>query len=253
MKRFCLAFFPALIIVSIVAFNTTAGAVSPIATSVPLDEGQTGDIISLKDGVFSLSSQPYDPNIYGVIVEQAPIALDDINITNGKLVAGEGEATIRVSAKNGPIKTGDFLTTSDIAGVAQKADISGQIVGVALADFAPSNPEELGNIEVLLEIRPNFINNDLKLNLIDILKSGYQGAILTPGNSLRYILAIAIIVISFLIGFYSFGKISGNSVEALGRNPLASRLIKSVVVFNFLLTFIILMIGLAIAYFILTF
>jgi len=60
-------------------------------------------------------------------------------------------------------------------------------------------------------------------------------------------------VINYIvIGFSSFGKITGSSVEALGRNPLAGGAIRRVMLFNFILTFLIMAMGLGVAYFILT-
>jgi len=60
-----------------------------------------------------------------------------------------------------------------------------------------------------------------------------------------------VVIASFVVGFSSFGKISGKSVEALGRNPLASRDIKSAVVFNFIFTFGIMIIGIVLSYLVL--
>ena len=65
-------------------------------------------------------------------------------------------------------------------------------------------------------------------------------------------MAALVVLATFIIGFSSFGKISGTSIEALGRNPLASKLIRSAVVLNFALTAIIIAVGLTMAYLILT-
>ena len=86
-----------------------------------------------------------------------------------------------------------------------------------------------------------------------LLKSGFQVPFITPLTSLRYILAALIALVSFFIGFSSFGKISTNSIEALGRNPLASRIIKSAIFLNFVFTIGIMGVGLVVAYLILTF
>jgi len=61
--------------------------------------------------------------------------------------------------------------------------------------------------------------------------------VLSPLTTFRYLISAMVVIASFVVGFSSFGKISGKSVEALGRNPLASRDIKSAVVFNFIFTF----------------
>jgi hypothetical protein len=230
-----------------------ADSMPPVSITVPLDQGEEGDIVSYKEGNYALSSEAYDAEVYGVVTNSSVISLEDANVTQGRLVTYDGEANIKVTTANGAIKRGDPITTSATPGVGQKATSSGQILGVALQDYDSTNTEEVGKVMALVDVRTNYINAGLKSNLIEALRSGYLGAVLNPGTSLRYILAICIIVIAFAIGFFSFGRISTNSVEALGRNPLASRMIRSVVVFNFLLTFIIMSVGLALAYFVLTF
>ncbi len=226
--------------------------ISQLTIAVPLDTGEDGDIVSYKNGDYRLSEVEFDNELFGVINSQSALVLSDANLDVFRYVSSEGEASVKVSGRGGSIKTGDFITSSNIPGVGQKATKSGHVLGVALQSYEPANPDDVQKINVLIDIRTAFINSDMKLDLFQLLKSGFIGAF-TPGQSIRYLLAIAMIVISFLIGFYSFGKTSGKSVEALGRNPLAGHLIKSVVVFNFLLTFLIMIVGLAIAYFILTF
>jgi hypothetical protein len=254
MKRTCLL---AIYLFGIVILSSPKvnAIVSPVTFSVPLDTAEEGSIVSFKNGSYDLSTEPYDSRIVGVISNTSALALHDINIVEAqrKQLATYGEVSVRISTKNGAIKVGDFITSSDNAGVGQKAVLSGQIVGTALQAYDSPNADTIGTIVVLVDPRSNVMNNNVKVNLIEALRSGYQDVVFTPANSLRYLLAIIIIVLSFIIGFLSFGKISGRSVEALGRNPLASRVIRSVVVFNFLLTFVILVVGLALAYFILTF
>jgi F0F1-type ATP synthase membrane subunit c/vacuolar-type H+-ATPase subunit K len=48
-----------------------------------------------------------------------------------------------------------------------------------------------------------------------------------------------------------FGKASRAGIEAVGRNPLAKRVIQLTVVMNIVLTIVIVLVGLAIAYLIL--
>ncbi len=57
-----------------------------------------------------------------------------------------GRAPVYVSTINGPIKTGDAITSSNIAGYGMKATQAGFIVGKAMQNFDPSNgePGEVG-------------------------------------------------------------------------------------------------------------
>lgn len=227
--------------------------VSNVTFSVPLDVGEEGSIVSFKNATYELSKVPYDSGIIGVISNSSVLSLEDINLTQAKSVATSGEASVRITTRSGAIKVGDFITSSNVPGVGQKAVLIGQVLGTALQAYDSPNADTVGLITILVNPRSNVLTNSVKVNLIEALRSGSMDVIFTPANSLRYLLALIIIVLAFFLGFASFGKISGSSVEALGRNPLASKVIKSVVIFNFLLTFIILVVGLALAYFILTF
>lgn len=234
--------------------------VSPVyayneAISVPLQEdiGKEGDIVSYAEGVYSLSKTQNDPSIYGVIVTTPSTALEDLNLGSYKLVSIYGEAVVNVSGKNGDIKTGDFITSSDLPGIGIKAVQSGQVLGIALEDLSFQNSDEQGQLLILIDIQTNFVDKNLRKNLLDILRNSLTSSFMTPIEALRYLLAIAVVFASFVIGFSSFGKITGTSVEALGRNPLAGNAIRKVIIFNFLLTFAIMAFGLAIAYFILVY
>lgn len=241
-------------ILFLLAIPLRVGAVvSTVTYSVPLDVGEEGSIVSFRNGTYELSKEPYDSGIMGVISTTSALSLEDVNLTQSKSVAVSGEVNVKVFTKNGPIAVGDLITSSDVPGVGQKVLLSGQVLGAALQAYDSPNPDTVGLITVLVDSRSNVASNNMKVNLVQALKSGYSDVVFTPATSLRYLLAIIIVAVSFLLGFASFGKVSGKSVEALGRNPLASKLIKSVVVFNFMLTFIILVVGLALAYFILTF
>ena len=59
------------------------------------------------------------------------------------------------------------------------------------------------------------------------------------------------ILISFSLGFIYFGRVAKTGIEAMGRNPMAGKMIQLSVLFNIIVTVIIVLIGLAIAYLIL--
>lgn len=224
------------------------------ALSFPMDGnvGKAGDIVSFIDNKFVLSSKMNDPAMVGVIVDNPATSFEDTNMTQYKFVTSGGDVLVNVSGKNGVIKEGDFLTSSSTPGVGVKALESGQVLGVALEEYAPNNPEDVGQIYAHLGIATSFIDKTASKNLLDILKNSLTSPFMTPIEALRYLLAIAVVFASFVIGFSSFGKITGSSVEALGRNPLAGGAIRKVIFFNFLLTFVIMGIGIVIAYLVLT-
>lgn len=232
--------------------NVYAASFSPaVSISTDNNEGNPGDIVSYQNGKYTLARKIYDSGMFGVIVEDPATSLVDTNLSQYKLISSFGETLVNVSARDGEIKEGDLLTSSDIPGVAVKAEESGQILGVALEGYNPTNSEEIGKIWVFVDIKTSFIEKAMRKNLLDVLRTSLTSPFMTPIEALRYLLAIAIVFTSFLIGFTSFGKITGSSVEALGRNPLAGGAIKKVIAFNFAMTFVIMALGLAIAYFIL--
>jgi len=217
------------------------GDVTPVA----------GGIVVQKDGIYTLSNYAYDANIVGVIVADPDISFEDLNLQNPSLVTTEGEVKVLVSNVNGNIKEGDYLTSSDVPGIAVKALESGQSIGMALADFSSEDVGSTSMIWITLDIRMNYVDKNISLNVLDVVRKSLNSPFMTPIQALRYILVFIIVIASFVIGFSSFGRISMETVESLGRNPLASSSIRKVMIFNFVLTAIIMGIGLGIAYLIL--
>ncbi|MCL4339235.1 hypothetical protein M1271_06115, partial [Patescibacteria group bacterium] len=96
---------------------------------------QIGDTVQMATNSGQLSVEKtvraYSPTVLGVVSD---ISTDSkVKITMG------GENIIAVSTENGPIKRGDFLTTSSQPGVAMKATSAGTVIGQALEDFDGSS------------------------------------------------------------------------------------------------------------------
>lgn len=224
-----------------------------VAITISLGEGgtaQDGDIVSSTEKGFILTKTAYDPSLYGVIADNPAVVLDNNAISGKKFVLTNGKAYVRVSSRNGTIKKGDFITSSDTSGVGQKADKGGYVLGLALEDYSSNNPEGLGKVLVSIDIRFQSSQN-ARTNLIETVKLAVEAPFLTPLGAMRYLLASLIAVGSFILAFVSFGRVARGGVEALGRNPLASRVIEVTVIINVLLTIGILLVGLGIAYLIL--
>ncbi len=102
-----------------------------------------GDIVrvdgSLKAGV-QKTAGAYDSAALGIISTAPWLILGDTDAMEGRpvLLALSGRVPVKVSLENGPIKAGDYLTTSSIPGVAMRATQPGQMIGKALADFTGS-------------------------------------------------------------------------------------------------------------------
>ncbi len=228
--------------------NPATGAALSVYTE---DTVSSGDIMVLAEGgKYFKSIKTYDERMFGVVTDAPALSIEDTLLTDGVFVTSGGEAFVNVSTINGPIKKGDFITSSSIPGVGQKADVSGQVLGIALQDYNVESSEQVGDILVQIDVKPNVVS-DVKVNLIEAWRKGTQAPYLTPLTSLRYVLAALVTGGAFVIGFASFGKTSGSGVEALGRNPLAHKTIERGIVFNMLLTAGIMLAGLVLAYLIL--
>jgi hypothetical protein len=167
---------------------------------------------------------------------------------NVSYIVTTGQAIVRVTAEGGDIKKGDLITTSDKPGIGQRADRNGFVLGNALQDY---NGQDTGKI--MVNISPHFSNTvpDFRTNLLTSLRNAGNAAFLSPFEALRYLAAALVSILSFVIGFTYFGRVAQKGVEAVGRNPLAGRMIEFSVVLNIVLTAIIILVGLAIAYLIL--
>jgi F0F1-type ATP synthase membrane subunit c/vacuolar-type H+-ATPase subunit K len=227
---------------------------SVIAVSVEVlnEDVEEGMIVSLVDGSYVLSTREYDSRIFGVVVFNPSLSLQDTNLENFQYVATSGEAPVRVSGANGNIKAGDYITSSNIAGIGQRVDTNGYVVGIALEDYTFESPNDVILMYAYIDTGPVVLERGLDRNIFELLRSGFRVPFLTPLTAFRYILAALVSLVAFLIGFSSFGRISGSSIEALGRNPLASKSIRSTVILNFLFTLGVVLIGLAISYLILS-
>lgn len=248
---FCFIFlFLFVIPIGVFAQKNTSSAVS-ISITIIDKNAKDGNIIVYGSRGYDLSKKPYDLNIYGVVTENPSIYLQNTEDSDVKPVATWGKEYVLVSVINGNIAKNDFITSSEIPGVGQKADKNGRILGSALESYSNSNPKAIGKI--MVSINPSFatsLGSD-RSNLWETLKNAADFSPLSQLTSLRYILATIIVILSFAIGFIYFGRIARSGIEALGRNPLASRTIQLNIIFNLVVMVVIILVGLALAYIIL--
>lgn len=226
---------------------------SGFAISIPLKESGVikGSIICSYSEGFAPCKNEYDTSMYGVSVEDVTVSVEDTELENSTLVLTTGIATVRVNTSGGNIKEGDYVTSSETTGVGKKADKNGYVIGVAMQAYSANNPNDIGNIQVTLNIHPASSLSGAGSNLLQFIRKGLTVPLFEPLESLRYILAVLMVLISFTLGMIYFGRSSRAGIEAIGRNPLAKRVIQLTVFLNIALTIIIVLIGLAIAYLIL--
>lgn len=90
------------------------------------------------------SAKPYEGTLIGV-VSTAPSEVYGDEVfqpqDHPKPIALAGRVPVKVNLQNGPIKTGDYLTSSSVPGVAMKATKPGVVVGQALSSYDGSQSQ----------------------------------------------------------------------------------------------------------------
>ena len=89
-------------------------------------------------GMIRLASEPYSDSTLGVVAGSPVVTLGDGASTTVR-VGMLGRAPVVVSLSNGPIKTGDKVTTSSLPGLGMRANRPGYVLGTALEPFDPAS------------------------------------------------------------------------------------------------------------------
>jgi hypothetical protein len=223
-----------------------------IANYVPVlsKNVQDGDIVSVGGNGYSLSTIPYDTNIFGVVTAHPSIMIKT-SAQKGYPVINIGTAYVRVSGFNGSIQKGDMITTSNTPGIGMKADTAGYVVGQALENASFSNKNEEKEITISLNIHYLQVGSTSTSTISDLFNISKAAADQQPLRVFQYLMAALIITLSFAFGFLIFIRFINTGITALGRNPLASRAIQFSILMNVALVVIILISGVALAYFML--
>ena len=209
-----------------------------------------GAVVSFREGKYSLSSKAYDPSVYGVISIKPSVNYEDRNAGAKLSVITSGLAYVQVTTAGGNIAEGDFITSSETPGVGFKAGRSGYVLGQALDKYDQA-PTAVGQIPIKVNVHFSSVTRPLTGNLLDNLQSALEATVITPLAALRYLLAALIAILAFGLGMIYFGRVASRGVEAIGRNPLASRVIQFSIVVNLVFTLMLMFGGLALAYIIL--
>lgn len=215
--------------------ESTTGITQGIGTQALIEDAdaEEGDIISFINGKYRISAEAMDDHMFGVVSGGSVVALGSHQENGSANVVFSGKAFVRISTINGEIRAGDFISSSVIPGIAAKVDGYGEVLGMALADYRETDHEKIGKIPVAINIGVN---------------TPLTRFAAKPAETLRYLMAFLIGFSSVITGFIYFGKVTRSGVEALGRNPLAARLIQFGIFLNLLLTFGIMLVGGVIAY-----
>ncbi len=215
-------------------------------------EAVDGDILIETDQGLIRANTAYSSNIFGVVQEKPLLVYRSLD-SGDTAVVRSGIATVNVTLAGGPIKSGDYITTSKNPGKGMKAKSSGITLGIALEDMS----NEIGKIRVALKIGyadvPNPDANvvtktldNLNIPALQNIVGGQQGP-----SALKYLFSGLIVLGSLFFTFTTFARSIITSIEAIGRNPLAKNAIQVSILINAGLTIVVILMSLAAAYFIL--
>lgn len=210
-------------------------------------EAAEGDILVATEAGLTRATRSFDNKIFGVIQETPLLVYRDLSI-KGKPVVRLGIAQVNVTTLNGPIKYGDYITSSSIPGKGQKALESGYVVGIALAAFDGKGASEIegpagkvasGQVSVAVRIEyAELTNPRFAGRLFSFIGTAFLESIRDPqkiGDLIRYIAAGLVLILSLTFGFLTFSRSIAKSIEAIGRNPLARRTIQLSMIMNIIL------------------
>lgn len=238
----------------------------------------SGDILAFdEDKGLVRTDFAYNQRLFGVLIDKPVMVFKDSESKNEqssstkKPVSRQGTAEVNVTSLNGPIKPGDYITSSEIPGKGQKATQSGYVIGVAITSLDEKNAQQIdytpsfaggqtrkitsGKVNVALRIEYAEISSAKSvLRLLEYFNAALFRTIQNPEKFLqvlRYIGATLVVMMAFLISFITFSKSIPKGVEAIGRNPLASKAILFSIVLNIIFTLLIGSVGLFAAFIIL--
>ncbi len=206
---------------------------------------EPGDILSKKDDGLFRSQKRYDEDIYGVVAINPVITIGKTDI-EGLPVVSYGVTPVKVSNDYEEIRKGDYITSSPVPGVGQKAVYDGFVLGRALEDLEG----EEGVIDVLVNPREAVIDPDESWEEITFWEA--IGRIVSAlerdvPQLLRYLFAFFLSIGVLLIGFRSFVRSLREGLAGISRNPLARNSIRFSMILNLIGIFLLTIAGLGLA------
>lgn len=251
LKTFILISFLMLLIKPSSVFAQISSSAIAIPMPVNEDNLQDGDVICSGSSGNTKCTEEYSPGMFGIYTQNPSAEFEDRELANAKPLITQGIVEVRVTAVNGRINEGSFLTSSTVEGVAMLATRNGYVLGMAMEGYNPGDTATIGKVQVAVNIHPEASLKEKRNNLVEILREGVEEPIMEPLESLRYLLAVLIVLIAFVLGLIYYGRASRAGIEAIGRNPLAKSTIQTGIVMHVLLSIVIIAIGMAIAYMVL--
>ena len=128
---------------------------------------------------------------------------------------------------------------------------SGFIIATALEDYTAASSKNIGKILVVLDVGHGTVSNEARGNLLKTFNFVFRSPYISPLSVIRYIFAATLVILSFAVAIGYFGRISSLGIQAIGRNPLAGKLIIFSIVMHIILALVIIAVGVVVAYMVL--
>lgn len=222
-----------------------------VYADIPDKNVKNADIVQTNGKGFKLADEEYTSQIAGVVVLDPAVSIDLTNSSKSYPIVSTGTALANVNTSNGPIKVGDLITTSTTPGVGMKADKPGYVIGTAQENYDEKDPKRTGSIIVSLDTQyayPPAAGGQAGSKFLEIFNLTAAASYQQPSVFIKYAIASFVVIMTFMIGFFTFGRIASNGITALGRNPLAARTIQIGIVLNVLIALSIVFSGLFLSY-----
>lgn len=237
-------------LVSLAAMALLTGAVAgAAAVTVPQtynadDAVQPGMVVALsKDGSKVVALKNKDStDALGVVIplSEAPVSVTPAaGSAEQVVVASSGTHAVLVSDQNGPVKNGDYLTLSSVAGIVMKADANqSRVVGRATDDFdgranvittmplkgalGHTTSVAIGRVTANIALAANPLRQNDN-NVSGFLTRAANSFSNKPVGKVRVYLSVVVLLGAlFIAGNMLYGAVR-NGIQAIGRNPLAKK------------------------------
>jgi hypothetical protein len=131
---------------------------------------EAGDVVAIDSTMnagVQKSSNIYQSSVVGVVSTKPGMIIGGVEDANATpvMVALAGRVPMKVNLENGPIKKGDYLTSSSVPGVAMKSTKAGLVIGQSMTEY--TDPEAPGYVVAFIKSGPS---NGSKL--ADVLVNG---------------------------------------------------------------------------------
>lgn len=217
------------------------GAVSALTT---LTEGYTfkdkrpveGSLVSLEkdtaDTVIAASTDSVD-NLFGVVVHGDSSLLSVSSDTDTQVqVATSGTVPILVSDINGPIRRGDHITASPLAGVGMKATANVRIIGISQGELKSTEKQTvtskdgskkdivIGQVPALINV--SYFFQEPEKTIIPASIQNVANALAgREVSTLPILISAGIFILTLIVVVSILYSMIRNSIISVGRNPMS--------------------------------